>query len=176
MEGRFTLVGITFVGALGSVIGAFVFYGGGRALGESRVRELLRSFGRWLLLSEEDFDKALSWFHRYGEPVIFFGRMVPIVRSLVSIPAGIAEMRLGRFALYTAAGTALWSFVLAIAGHWLGNGWPIVSDWIRRYEKVVLALAVVVVVGFITRRLWQRLRGRQRRVSLPKSRDSRGAD
>jgi len=158
LEGSFTLAGITVVGALGSVAGAFIFYAIGRALGEARIRELLRRYGRWLLLSEDDFDKALSWFNRYGEPVIFFGRMVPIVRSLVSIPAGIAKMRLGRFGFYTAIGTGLWSFVLALAGYLLGQSWPVVSEWISRYEKVVLGLAVIVVAAFIASRLWQRYR------------------
>jgi membrane protein DedA with SNARE-associated domain len=158
LEGRFTLLGITAIGALGSVIGAFVFYAAGRALGESRIRELLRRFGRWFLLSEEDLDKALAWFQRYGEPVIFFGRMVPIVRSLVSIPAGIARMRLERFSLYTAIGTALWSFLLALAGYLLGHSWPAVSEWIDRYETVVFWLAIGIVVAFVGVRLWQRLR------------------
>ena len=159
-QGRFSLLGITAIGALGSVLGAFVFYAVGRLLGETRSREVLRRYGRWLLLSEEDFDKALSWFNRHGESVIFFGRMVPVVRSLVSVPAGIAQMRLGRFAAYTAVGTALWSFVLALAGYLLGHSWPVVSDWIDRYEKVVLALVVICVAAFFAKRIWARRRAK----------------
>ncbi|MEA3309107.1 MAG: DedA family protein [Chloroflexota bacterium] len=154
--GNFTLWGVTLVGALGSVSGALVFYGLGYWFGEQRVRELVRRYGKWMLLTEADFDTALDWFARYGEHVIFFGRMVPIVRSLVSIPAGIAGMNLGRFNLYTAVGTALWSFLLALAGYLLGKNWPLVMEWIGRYEKVVLALAVVAVVAFVVNRLRQR--------------------
>ena len=157
-SGRFSLPGITIVGAAGSVAGALVFYALGRLLGEARVRELFRRYGRWLMLSEEDFGRALQWFGRYGEKVIFFGRMIPIIRSLVSIPAGIARMRLGRFGLYTAIGTALWSFLLALAGYLLGQSWPVVSDWIGRYEKMVIALAVLAVAAFIAKRLWDRRR------------------
>jgi len=155
-QGNFTLWGVTLVGALGSVAGALAFYGLGYWFGESRVRELMRRFGKWLLLSEEDFDTALSWFDRYGELVIFFGRMVPIVRSLVSIPAGIASMNLPRFSLYTAIGTALWSFLLAFAGYLLGQNWPLVMDWIGRYEKVVIGLVVLAVIVFVVQRLRQR--------------------
>ncbi len=155
-EGRFSLVGITLVGAAGSVVGALVFYGLGHLLGEARIRQLVRRYGRWLMLGEEDLDKALAWFNRYGEKVIFFGRMVPIVRSLVSIPAGIARMGMGRFLIYTALGTALWSFVLALAGYLLGHSWPLVSEWIGRYEKVILALVVLAVALFVARRLWGR--------------------
>lgn len=154
--GSFTLWGVTLVGALGSVAGALVFYGFGHWFGEQRVRELLRRYGKWMLLTEADFDTALDWFARYGEHVIFFGRMVPIVRSLVSIPAGIAGMNLGLFNLYTAIGTALWSFLLALAGYLLGKNWPLVMEWIGRYEKVVLVLVVLAGLAFITNRLLQR--------------------
>lgn len=155
-EGNFTLWGVTLVGAIGSMAGALVFYGLGYGFGEERVRELFRRYGKWLLLSEEDFDTALAWFDRYGEYVIFFGRMVPIVRSLISIPAGIASMNLGRFSLYTAVGTALWSFLLGLAGYLLGQNWPLVMEWMSRYEKVVLALTSLAVIIFVVRRLQQR--------------------
>ncbi|MGC9398855.1 MAG: DedA family protein [Anaerolineae bacterium] len=155
-EGGFTLWGVTLVGALGSVAGALVFYGLGYGFGEQRVRVLLRRYGKWLLLSENDFDTALAWFDRYGEYVIFFGRMVPIVRSLISIPAGIAGMNLGRFGLYTGMGTGLWSFLLGFAGYLLGQNWPLVMEWMSRYEKVVLALAGLAVIVFVARRLQQR--------------------
>ena len=154
--GNFTLWGVTLVGAIGSVAGALVFYGLGYWFGEQRVRELVRRFGKWFLLTEADFDTALEWFDRYGELVIFFGRMVPIVRSLVSIPAGIASMNLGRFNLYTAIGTALWSFLLSLAGFILGKNWTLVMDWIGRYEKVVIVLAVGVVIFFVVNRLRHR--------------------
>ena len=157
-RGGFTLLGITLVGAIGSVAGAMVFYGIGYWFGEERVRELLRRFGKWFLLSEADFDTALAWFNRYGELVIFFGRMVPIVRSLISVPAGIAVMNMGRFTIYTAIGTALWSFVLALAGFVLGQNWPLVLEWVGRYEKVVLVVGVVGVLAFFAHRLLQRRR------------------
>ena len=85
---QFTLLGVTIVGAIGSVAGAFFFYGLGRWFDESRVRYLLQRFGKWFMLSENDLDTALDWFARFDEYVIFFGRMVPIVRSLISVPAG----------------------------------------------------------------------------------------
>lgn len=155
-ESGFTLWGVTLVGALGSVIGAMVFYGLGYWFGEMRVRELMRRFGKWLLLSEDDLDTALTWFDKYGELVIFFGRMVPIVRSLVSIPAGIASMNLTRFSAYTAVGTALWSFILALAGYLLGQNWELVMDWTSRYEKVVLAGGIIAVIVFVVRRVRDR--------------------
>ncbi|MGD2103637.1 MAG: DedA family protein [Anaerolineae bacterium] len=158
LEGRFTLLGVTLVGSLGSVAGALVFYGLGYVFGEQRVRGLMRRYGKWLMLSEQDFDRALEWFDRYGENVIFFGRMVPIVRSLISIPAGISEMNLAYFGAYTAVGTALWSFLLAFAGYLLGRSWMLVSEWVSRYEKATLAVGILVVAVFLVRRLLQRRR------------------
>jgi membrane protein DedA with SNARE-associated domain len=147
--------GVTLVGSLGALTGTYVFYGLGRWFGEDRVRYLLRRFGKWLLLSEQDLDVALAWFAKYGEYVIFFGRMVPIVRSLISVPAGLAKMNLLRYSIYTVIGTALWSFLLAFAGRLLGESWPVVSEIIDQYEHVVLVLGVLVVVGFFGYRLWQ---------------------
>ncbi len=153
---KFSLLGVTLVGAIGSVAGAFFFYGLGRWFDERRVRYLLQRFGKWFMLSESDLDVALDWFARFGEYVIFFGRMVPIVRSLISVPAGLAKMNIPRFAFYTALGTALWSFLLALAGRLLGESWPIVTDIINQYEHAVYVVVIVAVVGFFGYRLWQR--------------------
>lgn len=158
LEGRFTLLGVTAMGTVGSVAGALVFYALGYLFGEERVRLLMRRYGRWLMLSEADFDRALDWFDRYGETVIFFGRMVPIVRSLISIPAGIAEMHLAYFGIYTAVGTALWSFLLAFAGYLLGRSWALVSEWVSRYEKAALIIGILIIVVFFVRRFLQRRR------------------
>jgi len=169
----FTLLGVTLVGAIGSVAGAFFFYGIGRWFDESRVRYLLQRFGKWFMLSESDLDTALAWFKKYGEYVIFFGRMVPIVRSLISVPAGLAKMNIPRFAFYTALGTALWSFLLAFAGRLLGESWPIVSEIINQYEHVVYVLCAVAVVGFFGYRFWQQqkraISGQPSAVSEPMS-------
>lgn len=157
--GSFTLFGVTVVGAIGSVVGAFFFYGLGKWFDEHRVRYLLRRWGKWFMLSEDDLDVALRWFGRYGDYVIFFGRMVPIVRSLISVPAGLASMHVGTFALYTAIGTALWSFLLAFAGRLLGTQWELVAEIIDRYETVVIILVLLAVLYFFFSR-WRSMRAR----------------
>ena len=163
LTGRFTLLGVTVIGMFGSVLGALVFYGIGRWFGETRLRSLVAKYGRWVFLSEEDIDRADTWFKRYGEYVIFFGRMVPIIRSVISIPAGLAAMPLLRFCFYTAIGTALWSFALAFAGRLLGASWSIVADWINRYQDVVLVLIALAIIIFVVRRLRRRLSARSLR-------------
>jgi membrane protein DedA with SNARE-associated domain len=165
-DAGFTLLGVTIVGAIGSLAGALVFYGLGAWLDESRVRALLRRYGRWFLLREKNLDVALDWFDRHGDLVVFFGRLVPLVRSLISVPAGLTHMHLGKFAFYTTLGAAVWSFLLAFAGRTLGSRWDLVSEIIDPYAPVIIALAVLAVLAFFYTR-WRKYRACKR--------DSQGA-
>jgi membrane protein DedA with SNARE-associated domain len=106
LTGRFSIFWITIIGMLGSLTGAFLFYGIGKWLGEARVRTIIEKYGRYALLSTKDLDRSLEWFDKYDDWVIFFSRMVPIVRSLISIPAGIAKMEITKFSFFTILGTA----------------------------------------------------------------------
>jgi membrane protein DedA with SNARE-associated domain len=152
-EGKFSLVGITIVGMLGSVLGAWVYYGLGYWMEESRVRALIRKYGKYALLSEKDFDRAINWFQKAGDLVVFFGRIIPMVRSLISIPAGMARISPLRFTLFTALGTGLWSFLLAYIGLILGENWERIGQILSQYKSVVLVLVGVGVVWFFGRRI-----------------------
>lgn len=156
LSGRFSIGLITLVGMLGSLTGAFAFYGLGKWLGEPNVRKLVAKFGKYALLSTDDLDRSLVWFDHYDEWVIFFSRMVPIVRSLISIPAGIASMNFLKFSLYTVLGTALWSFVLSFGGRLLGEQWGVIADFINAYQNIVLVAAVLLVAYFIFSRITRR--------------------
>lgn len=156
LEGRFSLLWITIIGMLGSLSGAFLFYGLGKLLGEPRVRIIIEKYGRFALLSTQDLDRSLEWFEKYDDWVIFFARMVPIVRSLISIPAGIASMNITKFSFFTILGTALWSFLLAWGGRLLGEQWPMIADLINTYQNVVLVITGGVVLFFIGTRLFKK--------------------
>ena len=156
LTGRFSIFWITIIGMLGSLTGAFLFYGLGKWLGEPRVRMIIEKHGHFALLSTDDLDRSLEWFDKYDDWVIFFSRMVPIVRSLISIPAGIASMKIGKFSFYTVMGTALWSFILALGGKLLGEQWPLIAEWINTYQNIVLIVAVGVVLFFIVSRLFNK--------------------
>ena len=153
LTGRFSIFWITIIGMLGSLTGAFLFYGLGKWLGESRVRTIIEKYGRYALLSTDDLDRSLEWFDKYDDWVIFFSRMVPIVRSLISIPAGIANMKITKFSFYTILGTALWSFLLAIGGRLLGEQWPLIAEFINTYQNIVLVVAASAVLFFFGSRL-----------------------
>jgi len=141
---------------VGALSGALFFYGLGYWVSEKRLRVFVEKYGRWALLSVEDFDKAVAFFERHGEAAIFFGRMVPIVRSLISIPAGLARMKMPQFLLYTVIGTSLWNFILAYAGKLLGPQWGKVVEWVEVYQDIVLVAGVLVVVVFIVSKIRQR--------------------
>jgi membrane protein DedA with SNARE-associated domain len=153
LTGRFSIPWITIIGMLGSLTGAYLFYGLGKLLGEVRIRKFIEKYGRFALLSANDFDKSIAWFNKYNEWVIFFSRMVPIVRSLISIPAGIASMNLGTFSFYTILGTALWSLVLSVGGRLLGEQWPLIANFINTYQNVILVIVTAAVLVFLGSRL-----------------------
>lgn len=153
---RFTIVGVVVWGMVGALLGALVFYYLGKWFNEERLRRLVEKYGKWAMLDVADFDRAVDFFERHGEFTIFFGRMVPIVRSLISIPAGLAEMNLLKFVFYTILGTSLWNFVLAFAGRLLGSQWHKVVDWVGLYQNVVLVAGVAAVVVFVVLRLRKR--------------------
>ena len=153
LTGRFSIFWITIIGMLGSLSGAFLFYGLGKWLGEPRVRTIMEKYGRYALLSTNDLDRSLEWFDKYDDWVIFFSRMVPIVRSLISIPAGIAAMDITKFSFFTILGTALWSLLLALGGRLLGEQWPLIAEFINTYQNIVLGISVTTVLLFIGSRL-----------------------
>jgi len=156
LTGRFSIFWITVIGMMGSLTGAFLFYGLGMWLGEPRVRTIIEKYGRYALLSMTDLDRSLEWFDKYDDWVIFFSRMVPIVRSLISIPAGIANMNIAKFSFFTILGTALWSFLLAFGGRLLGEQWPLIAEFINTYQNIVLVIAVTAVLLFIGSRLFKK--------------------
>lgn len=138
---------------LGSLVGALVLYGIGAALGRERLRAIV---DRMPLVHLRDVDRAEVWFARHGAKAVFFGRMVPLVRSLISVPAGVERMRLPLFAALTTAGSLIWNTAFVLAGYALGESWPIVEAYAGIASKVVLVALVVAVVWFVVTRLARR--------------------
>jgi membrane protein DedA with SNARE-associated domain len=161
-QGKADFLSVWAAGTLGAVAGAVVLYYIGRWANEPIVRRFVRQFGRWFLLSEADLDRALQAFARHGEAIVFFGRLIPIVRSLISLPAGMQRMPLGRFLIFTTLGASIWTAVLTGVGVALGANWEQVLDVARRYEQATLLVLAGLAIAFFAIRLWQR---RQRRTA-----------
>ena len=155
-QGRFSFILVLLATTIGSLAGALVLYGIGAAIGRRRVRSLIDRYGRWALLTPDDLTRAEQWFDRYGPVAVFTGRLVPVVRSLVSIPAGYSRMPLTQFVLLTGVGSALWNGALVSLGWALGENWRDIERYVGWLQYVVIAVVAVLVVRFI----WQRLRAR----------------
>ncbi len=149
-RGSFTLAEALIWTTGGSVAGALLLYGLGRWLGVARLRWVAEKVP---LLHPEDIDRTVAWFDRHGAVAVFFGRMIPIFRSLISIPAGVARMPVWRFVLLTAAGSAIWNTIFVLAGFLLGEAWPIVEQYANIFQYVVIAAIAIAVAWFVVVRV-----------------------
>lgn len=169
--------GVLIAATLGSLLGAWLLYGAGRRMGADRAAAML---ARLPLVETRDVTRATDWFDRHGPYAVFFGRLVPGVRSLISIPAGTSGMPLLRFTLLTAAGSALWNGLLVGAGYALGTQWHVVeryADWLDAILITVLGAAIAFfVVRRLRRRYAQRRQSGQRRQSDQRSELAQPAD
>lgn len=157
-EGSLSFLPAVLAATAGSLAGALALY----ALARIGGRPLILRLSRVLRVDEEKLDRADRWFDRRGDAIVLLGRMVPGARSLVSIPAGLAEMPLGRFALLTAIGSGIWNAALIGAGWALGDSWTEVADVLSRASKVVLiAGGVALVVPVVVAAVWRRRRRRR---------------
>lgn len=155
-QGKLSFVGVVVAGTLGSVLGAIPLYYLGRLVGEERLKEWADKHGKWLTVSSREIEKVDRWFDRHGNKAVFFGRLVPGIRSLISIPAGISGMNLAAFLLYSALGGSLWTAMLAYLGRLLGENYEQVDAYLGPITYVVLGgLAVAGIIW-----VWQRKKRR----------------
>ncbi|MCK3770463.1 DedA family protein [Microbacterium aerolatum] len=156
-QGTLGLIEVLIWTTVGSVVGALALYGIGAWLGRRRMYAIVE---RMPLLKTEDVERTEAWFEKHGSKAVFFGRMIPIFRSLISIPAGIERMPLLRFTLLTTAGSAIWNTIFVLAGFYLGANWHIVEDYAGIFQKVVIAVVIIAVVAWIIIRVRQMRRNR----------------
>ncbi|MGY1642106.1 DedA family protein [Geodermatophilus sp. SYSU D00703] len=161
-DGRLNVVPVVLLATLGSVLGAIFFYYVGRALGPRRSHAFL---DRLPLVETEDVDKTFAWFERHGRPAVFFGRMVPIVRSFISVPAGVVRMPLGQFLLFSAAGSLIWNSVLIGLGVAAGD---FVQANLKYLDYAVVA-AVVLGIGYLVVKRYRDVRRHRRERALGRS-------
>jgi membrane protein DedA with SNARE-associated domain len=147
-----TLLGIVVAGVLGNLVGSWLAYGVGRY---GRL-ELVERHGRWLHLKPSHLEWADRWFARYGQPTVFFSRVLPIIRTFISLPAGVAKMPFWRFTVLTLAGCVPWVLGLALAGEAVGSEWKDVRKGFDYVDYAVVALVVIGLAVLLTRRLRRR--------------------
>jgi membrane protein DedA with SNARE-associated domain len=162
-EGRhLNFVAVGLAGTLGNLVGSWV----GWAVGWRGGRPLIERWGRYIFLRQHELDRAEEWFARHGEAAVFASRLLPVVRTFISLPAGIAEMPFLRFSLYTFLGCLPWTFALAALGYGLGSQWQVVEQFLRPIS-IAIALLVVAVAAWWLYRRWK-----EQRRPLPTEPDS----
>jgi membrane protein DedA with SNARE-associated domain len=148
-KGEMNFVFAVLAGVLGTVLGALPWYYAGKIMSEERLRTLADKYGKWMALSGKDIDKADRWFDRHGNQAVFFCRLVPGVRTLISLPAGISGMPLAPFLLYSTLGTTLWVGLLTYLGFVLGDNYDLVDEYLGPVSKIVLGLLVVAFIAWV---------------------------
>lgn len=143
-EGKFSLFGVIFAGTLGSVLGAFPLYFFGQKVGENGMKRFAERHGKWLTLSPEDVERSNQWFDKYGASAVFFCRLVPGIRSFISIPAGINKMKLAPFIFYTTLGSAIWTTILALAGYFLRANFREVEEYLDYVSFAVFGSIILL--------------------------------
>lgn len=150
-KGQFILWLVVVLGAVGNLIGSWLaywigFYGG---------RPLIEKYGRYFLVSQDDLNQADKWFRKYGQSTVFFSRLLPVIRTFISLPAGISRMNFKKFSFYTLAGSLPWSFALAYAGVIMGENWLHLEIYFRKFQWVIGALIVFGIIWWLWRHLKQ---------------------
>lgn len=162
-QGKLELVPVILAGLIGTVLGAWFWYGIGRLINEQRIEHWLERHGKWIGISPADLARSRRWFNRHGSAVVFWGRIIPGVRTLVSVPAGIELMPQLPFLAWTTGGSLIWIIVLTLLGQGLGEGYQRVELWIEplaKLVKVLLVMAAVLAAGWLARNVI-RQRGRR---------------
>lgn len=145
-QGQLNFFGVILAATLGSLVGMAPWYLAGRLFGLGRVRALADRFGRWFTVNAEEIDTATGFFRRYGPLIVLFGRLLPIIRTLISVPAGLAHMPVGQFVLYSTIGAVVWNTLLTGGGYLLAEHYEAIEAWLDPLTLVILATVVVVYV------------------------------
>jgi membrane protein DedA with SNARE-associated domain len=160
-QGKLAFLPVVLAGLLGTVLGALPWYGIGRLVNEERIEHWLDRHGRWIGISPQELHRSRNWFHRHGTALVFWGRLIPGIRTLISVPAGIEMMPLVPFLIWTTAGSLIWTLLLTMAGLLLGESYSNVELWIEPVAKLVKVLLVLGVLGFVAwlgLRTWKKRR------------------
>ena len=153
-----TVVGMMIAATVGSVVGALILYFVSAAIGPERLRGFVERFGKWFGVKSSDLVRAEEWFDRRSVVAVLVGRCVPLIRSIVSIPAGFRRMKLTSFVVLTAIGSAVWNIALIGAGAVLGEQWERVGEYVGVFQWLVIAAVLLLLVRFVVSRLKNRRR------------------
>ncbi|KAA8732802.1 DedA family protein [Acinetobacter qingfengensis] len=148
-QGQLQLLGVIIAGSVGSILAAATLYWIGRKIPKSLLFKWIDHYGKYLFIQSKDVNKALIWFEKYGHRIVFFGRMIPAVRSLISIPAGMSQMPFTKFMLYSTMGTLIWTSFLACIGYYLGNNPVLMHQVLQNTGLIILVIALAITAKIL---------------------------
>lgn len=151
--GQFSFWLVVLAGTIGNLVGSLLAYFLGAWGQEAVVRKVIIKYGKYLLITEHEYDRSERWFRNHGEAIVFFSRVLPIVRTYISLPAGVAKMPLTKFVLLTTAGSFIWSFVLTNIGVMLGNNWETIGGYFHKFDVVIVIGLVILAAWYIRRKV-----------------------
>ena len=144
-QGQLDFLPVVLAGLLGTVFGALPWYGIGRLVNEERIEKWLEKNGRWIGINPKELARSRQWFNRYGVSLIFWGRLVPGIRTLISVPAGVELMPLPPFLIWTTAGSLIWTLFLTTTGFYLGDNYSNIEKWINPVSSIFKIIIVVIL-------------------------------
>ena len=150
-QGQLDFLPVVLAGLIGTVIGALPWYGIGRLVNEERLEQWLEKNGRWIGINPKELARSRKWFNRYGVSLVFWGRLVPGIRTLISVPAGIELMPFVPFLIWTTAGSLIWTLLLTFAGFALGESYSNVELWIEPLSK---SIKLILVLALLSGLIW----------------------
>lgn len=151
-RGDLNLFLVILAGTFGTVLGALPLYYLGTLFNKERLVIFTEKYGKWVFVKADDVLSASEWFNAHGKKAVFFGRMVPGIRSLISIPAGMNNMPLLPFVILTTMGAGIWTTLLTLAGYYFGQNYEVIETMLAPYSKFFLILAVLIVIGWLIKR------------------------
>ena len=150
-QGQLDFLPVVLAGLIGTVLGAFPWYGIGRLVNEERLEKWLKNNGRWIGINPQELARSRKWFNRYGVSLVFWGRLVPGIRTLISVPAGVELMPLSPFLIWTTAGSLIWTLFLTITGFYLGDNYGNIEQWISPFSSIFKIIIILLIsFSFIT--------------------------
>jgi len=157
-QGQLDFLPVVLAGLIGTVIGALPWYGIGRLVNEERLEKWLEKNGRWIGINPQELARSRKWFNRYGVPLVFWGRLVPGIRTLISVPAGVELMPMTPFLIWTTAGSLIWTLFLTITGFYLGDNYANIQTLMSPFSSIFKTIIVLTISGALITLIYKTLR------------------
>ncbi len=153
-QGHLNFFFVVLIGAFGNLVGSLIAYALGFYLEEHIIISIIERYGKYLLIRKHEYERAMHWFQKYGLSIVFTSRLLPAVRTFISLPAGLAEMNLAKFSLYTFTGSVLWSAFLTYIGFYLGKNWESIHTYFNKAHYIIAGILLLLAIYYVMKKLY----------------------